>query len=407
GAGPFTLINSGQLIGSVKYRVSAIQLGESNNILVLEAPSFLIGNIILEGETLLDIKTGSSHSFRWAFSGNGEIKEGIPSASGPVPVFYDSDNRVAASFDLTHLDADGSIFAGILGRVSDLIAKRRFVEKKIQWVSWGASFLSNSDVEEREVFASLGGQVRQSGIAIGYDCILSPDSFVGLLLGSSKGDFNGKEIFFKTYKSETRGFFGSFYGFHQLGSTFVQAAFSGGISGHKDTRYINDNHMNFGIDEAYGEYSSYWFSPELTAGVSFESSLGLLFNSSIRLRYARQSFSAYEEIKSASNVSMSERDLSLLGSRLEVSLSQNLDSFQLKARAGLQYVYIFGQEDISLNMFGQTKNVSIESRQLQDAYGGLDFKIFLGKHINLTVGGELLFGDQASFITISGLDVSF
>ena len=433
-----TINNSGRIVSA---QARSIDL-DINNTLNLMAPAFLGGEINLGDQATVSIHSGPSHSILWDLS-TGTMVGGMPTLSGPVPIFYNQATQQVATFDPTGFAGSANALADLAGNVSSLVRGRlsapmtasggssqslaayvmpdettvaeRRIDQAFQQASstyspagsgwWVSAFSSTSEYD------GSGGALDQafdhSGLAVGYDAVLGSDMTVGLLGGYGWGTSDANSRFANSFDNETGGFFAALYGQKRMAGRFVGLALAGGMLSHSDNRFVNDNLAPLGVSYARSSYDSWWLAPEIRAGVDFETGKWT-YTPSAQLRYAMQSIDGYtEKGPSAANAKVASRSVGVLETRLEIAAARQLDFGTFTARAGWQNRSDTGDDSVRVTMIGQTRKVGYDSNTGNGYYFGADMNISLAGNLSLGLGAEMVFGDARTLRGVASLSSSF
>lgn len=439
--------NFGRLV-SVQYR--SIDLDGSTNTLNLHAPSFLGGQINLGVNATVNLFSGPSHSILWDLS-TGTMNGGVPSLSGPVPIFYNSATQQVATFDPTALASSANALGDMSGNLSALMRQRLSIaraegdgEPDPSFVSAYAADDENAGVSAIDriatAFADTGANTGwwvsgfgsfadydgsaatldytfdHVGFAAGYDWQPSSDLTLGVMAGYGMGSFDTDSRFAGSFDNTADGVFAAFYGRREMThGLFVDFALSGGLLSHSDDRFVNDNLAPLGVSSASADYTSWWLSPEMTLGMDFDDVMGSEWSltPSAGVRYAMQSLDGYAEIgPSAANATVSARDVAMLETRLELAGTRDIElathTGHLTGRIGWQHRSEMGDDGTTITMIGQTNTVGASSQDGSSAYIGFDAVMDFGSSASLALGGDYLFSAHSdAYRGMATLTVAF
>jgi uncharacterized protein with beta-barrel porin domain len=428
-----TITNSGKVVSA---QAQSFELN-SNNTLILNAPSFIGGEIDLGTNTTVNIVSGPSHSILWDLS-TGTMDGGAPTLSGPVPIFYNAATQQVATFDPTALSGSANALGDMTGNLSALMRQRLSAsqagggeEADASFVSayaaspeqsgnaaidriatafqdslgadtgwWVSGFGSYADYDGNA--AALDHGFDHVGVAAGYDWQHSADLTLGAMVGYGMGSFDADSRFANAFDNSADGAFAAFYGRADFAhSMFVDFALSGGLLSHSDTRFVNDNLAPLGVSSASADYDSWWLAPEMTLGMAFSDVMGSRWSyiPSASLRYAMQSVDGYTETgPSAANATVSAHDIAVLETRLELAARRDFElatlSGHVVGRLGWQHRAAMGDDAVAITMIGQNNSVSTSTQDASAAYLGLDASMDIGDTASLALGAEYRLGDS-------------
>lgn len=419
--------NFGRLV-SVQYR--SIDLDGTNNTLNLHAPSFLGGQINLGVNATVNLFSGPSHSILWDLS-TGTMNGGVPSLSGPVPIFYNSATQQVATFDPTALSASANALGDMSGNLSSLMRQRlstaragggeepdpsfvsayaaddenagvsaieriatAFADTDANTGWWVSGFGSFADYDGSA--ATLNHSFDHFGVAAGYDWQPSTDLTLGVMAGYGMGSFDTDSRFAGSFDNTADGVFAAFYGRREMArGLFVDFSLSAGLLSHSDSRFVNDNLAPLGVSSASADYDSWWLSPEMTLGMDFDDVMGSEWSltPSAGVRYAMQSLDGYAETgPSAANATVSARDVAMLETRLELAGTRDIElathTGHLTGRIGWQHRSAMGDDGTTITMIGQSNTVSASSQDGSAAYVGFDAALDIGNSASLALGAD-------------------
>jgi hypothetical protein len=400
-----------------------------NNQLILNAPSYLAGTILLDknADVEVTLNSGVSHSVRWAIQrdagyfgpgSNGDAVFGQQNQNndykwsgdtetravlnGPNPWFVnergDVDingrvNDIYATIDPSAFSAAANMLADLSGMASTMAktGMNQTGDKNGVWVAAHGNRM-NYDGDKR---ATMDQDTRLVGGSIGYTHHF--DSFkVGVMAGYSDaalqvGSFYG-DLYKHSYDNDTKGGFAGVHANADIGWLNVNAGLSGGRLNHDDKRFVNDNLKWWGVSYAESDYDSTWYSPELTLSVPFEAGESLTVTPSLHLQYTKQNIDSYTEKGSDSNARVSSRDIAVSEAKVGLDISKTVGMARFTGRVGYIKRNSQGYNSVSVTIIRDTQEVPIIYQDINAVYVGAGVNINLGDRVDFNLSGNYLTG---------------
>ena len=412
-----------------------------NNALVLNAPAYLAGTILLDKNADVEValNSGASHSVRWAiqrdpgYTGYTGISNDVTFGQqdqgsdytwvggsttravlgGPLPWFVNEGvndingqrNDVYATIDPSAFAASANMLADLSGMVSTMAktGMSRTADKDGFWIA-GHGARMNYDGNNS---ATTDQDTRLNGGSIGYTHHFDA-ARVGVMAGYSDADLQVgsfyNDIYNHSYSNQAKGGFAGIYVNGDIGWLNVNAGFSGGRLNHDDKRFVNDNLKWWGISYATASYDSTWYSPEVTLAVPFETAGGLTVTPSVHLQYTKQNIDSYTEKGSDSNAHVSGRDIAVSEAKVGLDITKTVGMASFTGRVGYLTRNSHGDDSVNVTMIGDTHEVSFFNKDINAAYVGAALNLELGERVDFNLSGNYLTGgDIASSGNVTGM----
>jgi hypothetical protein len=416
----------------------AVQIGgDSNpddvnyfNSLNISAPAYLAGQILLNTDAKVNLKltSGPSHSVRWSIANDDNdsqayrelsyqnllFKKSSAELLGVVPWFV---NEESNSYDV-YATIDPSAFAAapnMLGDLSGMVSSMAKVglEKNDLGRGIWLSVQGGKRDYKGDNTATIDQETTHAGIAIGYAHRLSEDWRVSGSIGANQGRLEVgsfySDVYANSYKNKANG---GFLGLHfagSLGPVKMNIGISGGANSHKDRRFVNDNLQWWGIDYADAKYDSTWFSPEIGFAIPFKWDSGWSFTPSISWRYSGQHIDGYSEKNSTANATVASRTLGVNEANLRFDVTRAYGSgSSISGMLGYLYRGSVGDNNVQVEMIGDTRNVPFFYKDLSAGVAGLNWKLNIKNDISVYLNANYIKGSNVEGGDVAtGLKVDF
>ena len=422
------ITNSGRLISA---QTRAIYLIGSGHTLNLRSPAFIGGIIDIEtgaaDPTVVNIKTGQSHSVLWTF--RGDLADDAPNVSGSVPGFYNRTTQQFATYDRTgfagladqaggvartlssmgfsQLNGAGAGAGGLaLGFAADgePVQDDRFALFEAVSTSgheharhgiWVTSFGSVYDVNGREDDGTLDREIRQGGIAAGYRHHLSDDMVIGVMAGYLTSSFDAESRWADSIDIDTEGFFVGLNGQARFGAFELAAGVTAGRLSHDQDRFVNNNLAQLGEDSAQASYDSWFFAPELFGSYDVVSGDNWRIHPGAGLRYVHQSIDGYDEDGAgAANAEVGSMTIGMLEARAELAVTYEGGLGSITTRAGVLGSFEAGNNEARVTLIDVTRTVDAGDGDQTAGYIGLDASLDITDAIVASAGANLIANDD-------------
>lgn len=416
------------LIGTAILVRSYDDVHAENNQLILNAPSYLAGTILLDKNADVEValNSGVSHSVRWAIQrdsgyfgpgGNGNAvfgQEDQGSAynwaggsqtravlNGPNPWFVNEGvvdingqrNDVYATIDPSAFSAATNMLADLSGMVSTMAKSgmSQIGDKNGVWVTAHGNRM-NYDGDKR---ATMDQDTRLMGGSVGYTHHF--DGFkAGVMAGYSNAELQVgsfyRDLYKHSYDNDIKGAFAGLHANADIGWLNVNAGLSGGRLNHDDKRFVNDNLKWWGASYATSDYDSTWYSPELTLSVPFEAGENLTITPNLHLQYTKQNIDSYNEKGSDSNARVSSRDIAVSEAKVGLDVSKTVGMARFTGRVGYLNRNSHGDNSVRVTMIGDTQDVPFFYQDINAVYVGAAVNINLGDRVDFNLSGNYLTG---------------
>lgn len=179
--------------------------------------------------------------------------------------------------------------------------------------AWITGFGGFSDVSGSMQFTDVGNTF--GGILAGWE-LNSGFSRYGFFGGAA---FSRLETQFSSSETDVSSFIGGAYWGQDFGSHSLDLALIGGIADHEVNRHVANNLVAGGIETGAGEYDGWFITPSATLSVPMDA-LGMPAIASLRGSYTGLFLDGYTETGITNPLTVSGRDVHLLGARAQVLL---------------------------------------------------------------------------------------
>ncbi|OOY57569.1 autotransporter outer membrane beta-barrel domain-containing protein [Solemya velum gill symbiont] len=401
------------IYGDAEYYGSGGSGSSGSNTLILGAPGFIAGDIILDGDANVDVTltSGAGNSVAWTFDDSGSNGPSLPvMTDGPLPWFTDSNSGGStwATIDPTAFAAAHNQVADLTGMASGMqfgsmgqddsgMASGDPMTSMDDGGLWLAIEAGESDYDGDGV-TTLDQETTLTGIAAGYSAKLNPETRVGAMLGYGKSelevDSNIGIATVKSYESEQDGIFGGIYGRAKLGSIYLDLALNAGWQSHDQARLVNDNLQNDGTDFANASYDSFWFSPEIGVMLPIMVSDTLTVTPNLRARYVSQSIDGYTEKDSNSNATVDDIDIGVTELRGGLDVTHRTSVMALTGTIGYMSRSGSGDDSVNITMILDNNDVGFNYSDVDAAYGGISFAYKMNEATTLKLNASVTVGDD-------------
>ncbi|KHF24235.1 outer membrane autotransporter barrel domain-containing protein [Solemya velum gill symbiont] len=401
------------IYGDAEYYGSGGSGSSGSNTLILGAPGFIAGDIILDGDANVDVTltSGAGNSVAWTFDDSGSNGPSLPvMTDGPLPWFTDSNSGGStwATIDPTAFAAAHNQVADLAGMASGMqfgsmgqddsgMASGDPMTSMDDGGLWLAIEAGESDYDGDGV-TTLDQETTLTGIAAGYSAKLNPETRVGAMLGYGKSelevDSNIGIATVKSYESEQDGIFGGIYGRAKLGSIYLDLALNAGWQSHDQARLVNDNLQNDGTDFANASYDSFWFSPEIGVMLPIMVSDTLTVTPNLRARYVSQSIDGYTEKDSNSNATVDDIDIGVTELRGGLDVTHRTSVMALTGTIGYMSRSGSGDDSVNITMILDNNDVGFNYSDVDAAYGGISFAYKMNEATTLKLNASVTVGDD-------------
>ncbi|OOZ28326.1 autotransporter domain-containing protein [Solemya velum gill symbiont] len=401
------------IYGDAEYYGSGGSGSSGSNTLILGAPGFIAGDIILDGDANVDVTltSGAGNSVAWTFDDSGSNGPSLPvMTDGPLPWFTDSNSGGStwATIDPTAFAAAHNQVADLAGMASGMqfgsmgqddsgMASGDPMTSMDDGGLWLAIEAGESDYDGDGV-TTLDQETTLTGIAAGYSAKLNPETRVGAMLGYGKSelevDSNIGIATVKSYESEQDGIFGGIYGRAKLGSIYLDLALNAGWQSHDQARLVNDNLQNDGTDFANASYDSFWFSPEIGVMLPIMVSDTLTVTPNLRARYVSQSIDGYTEKDSNSNATVDDIDIGVTELRGGLDVTHRTSVMALTGTIGYMSRSGSGDDSVNITMILDNNDVGFNYSDVDTAYGGISFAYKMNEATTLKLNASVTVGDD-------------
>ena len=407
---------------------SVIEVTTNNNTVNINENSFFAGDINLSGSSnTVNINPGQSHSILWQLTG---ASDDTINFVGNVPVFYNSTSGLVATYDPTIFAGSFNSLGDLTGNISGLIGTRLasgfaagedadgqvlgYADQTIEGKEafddliathngsyarttgfWVSGFGSFADYEGRG--SSLDQDVTQGGIAAGYDTAFGEGWSLGILAGYNWASVDADSDTTSSFEQDTDGGFAALYGRKRFGDAFLAAALSGGFQSNDYQRTVNSSAASTGLVTANASYDSWWFAPELRAGMDFATAGGVILTTSALVRYTHQSADGYTESGSTASAlaSVDDSKLGILDTRLQLAAAKKIGGITLTGHAGWQHRASAGDDDVRVTLVGQSLDVGYDANTGHSGFAGIGASAQLSDSLKLDLSAEALRGQDS------------
>lgn len=419
-----TVTNSGKIISA---QAKSFLLG-NNNTLNLLAPSFIGGEIDLGTNTTLNITTGRSHSVLWDLS-TGTMAGAAPTIDGVVPAFYNAATQQFATFDPTVFAASTDSLALMSRNISDIIglrlsrsAARHKTKSQINSTAppyslglrpstyeaddrdnlnstkdnggWVSVLANRSDFDSDAITNARA--LTQWTVAFGYEGSIASDKTFGVLGGFTSESLVARSRFAKTFENERAGFFAGVYARLDMGAAFLDFSFTGGVTDHTTSRFVNDNLAPLGVSYAEGNYQGAWVNPSVTIGAELFSGDDWDVSSTARFSYAFQWLDGYSEAGSNANAAVSDQEVAVGQVSLGLAATKRTDFGSASLRLEYHYQKAFGDKLTRVVLINQTALIPSFAEDRHTGLFGADMNVALSETAELRLGGNISFSQRVT-----------
>ncbi|MCY6382205.1 autotransporter outer membrane beta-barrel domain-containing protein [Hoeflea prorocentri] len=182
--------------------------------------------------------------------------------------------------------------------------------------AWGSVFggRRNQDGSGPTVDADLN----YGGVIVGADTGLAGNTRFGAFLGGALTDF---DIRFDTQDVDAGSVFGGLYVRHGWDESWIKLIVAGGWADHDVRRVVANNTAAGGLETATASYDGYFIIPSVTLGTQVHGVVpDHVLVPSVRVNYAGMFLDGYTESGVTSPLTISDRDVHLLGTRAQIAL---------------------------------------------------------------------------------------
>ncbi len=386
------VINLSGLVSATGAGAKAIA-GANNQTLNLLSNAAVIGPIDLgAGTNRVNVTTAAAPSTTLSITNPGTITQsgkGLSLVSGNTIVIADTSNLTAnqASLGL----ASSTLFQAVNQQLNQSASAPQPVKVAANEMTPGMLHQDPGPAAWGHVF---GGQARRddSGAALAYK-----DNGYGLIGGYEQtlmehrvGVFGGVsrstlDTDTASISTDSDSVFLGVYGQYASGDWLVNGSLAAGYVSYDNKRLVLDNLS--GYESAKSDYHSTYLSPSVAVIRIFDMGDGLSLRPSAQLNYTYGWLSSYDEKGTTrSNLSVGSRNASVLNSRVQVAIRQELADHQgeFEFRAGASNSN-YGNDRVKINLQGgAATNFGITgTSSLTGGYVGASGRIALKNELSL------------------------
>lgn len=388
---------------------------DADNTLNLLAPSFIGGRIDLGTDSIVNIRTGRSHSILWDFS-TGSIVGDRPNISGPIATVWNPDTRQFAAIDPTLFSLSGDRIAQTVGRVfaatrRRLSSRRSGDESVLGYRATSAEEAFVPDVSRpdhaiwAEAFGGLdrygataalnASDVSQFGVVGGKDRELGGHTAVGLIAGYVRERVDVDSAWRRSQKLVSDTLVAGLYGRHRKNRPLLDVAVIGGLQNQKSARFVNNNLAALGVEFAEAEFRSAFLSADLSVALPFHLPGPWSLEPRATIRGVWHQTGDYKEEGAVANALVSSRTVNVAEGRLGIAAIRRDGRSQWVLRAGLLGRSIHGDQDVDAHLIGLPLSVSgIRDASHRAGFLGTDATFAAGETWQFKVSGEMLAGES-------------
>ena len=260
------------------------------------------------------------------------------------------------------------------------------------------SGLGSTSAYDSDGLTTMDYDIDQYGVMGGIDFEMSGDISLGLLAGYIDGQLQAGSSWEDSYSNsnehDASGFFAGIRGGTDRGRVRIEAAFLAGMLDHDYARMVNDNLQSDGIGYAQASYGSFWISPEISISTGFEINEDLMLTPSVRARYAAQWIDGYTETGSSANAVVDDHNAAVGELVAEIAATRMFDFGSVTGRAGIMGRFGMGDEEVNVELIGDSNAVSTQNSDLVAGFVGLETSFYLSGNAALSVSGQAMMGAE-------------
>lgn len=269
-----------------------------------------------------------------------ENTETINLLTGDIPAVRNGETVVI--LDPTGIAGDRAVLGATTSQVHRLVLQQ-LADKEEGWLR----IFANSSDRDDDGLANAWDQ-SVNGVVGGYDMRLSGGQRIGLFAGYSHGQVETSGVSSINNTSDNL-FFGA-YGQHDMDKLTFRGSLVAGFADHDSERTLLDNLE--GIERADGDYGSFYISPSLAVGMSYDLGDGVELRPSARMAYTFSSFDSYTESgTTSSNVSFDVRNFGIVDGRLQLAVARSFfeDRAEVELRTGGTLTH-YGKKSVDVSL---------------------------------------------------------